>query len=134
MKSGKAKKHVDDYAFTNCGNFTGVLELPSNLQYIGVSAFSGCRGLSGSLFIPSAVEVIGETAFFQCTGFERVIFEGKSTNVSFMSFSRMHNRCFTNPPEKLIENNPEIYSSDNMDGKIIPKGPLNMNCKAFVMQ
>ena len=123
---------IGDNAFMNCNGFSGQLILPSSINYIGKSAFSGCKELSGTLTIPSSVQLIGETAFFGCVGFIDVHFESdENINVSFMAFSRMHIKCFQNPPKSFKNNKPELYSSDNFDGKMLPAGLFNLNCKTF---
>lgn len=54
---------IDDGAFKNCANLTGV-EIPSSVATIGSEAFFGCTRLT-SLAIPSGVSSIGYWAFYE---------------------------------------------------------------------
>ena len=137
---------ISDYAFYGCemlkgslifhSNLTeisGTLTLPSTLIKIGQYAFSSCLNLSGILTIPKSVQHISNSAFFGCIGFEEVIFENKETEVDIFAFSKLHNKCFDNVPVSFSKNDPEVYSSDNFAGKIIPESFLNMHCTYFYL-
>ena len=58
---GDGVTRIEDYAFSNCGELTGV-DLPNSLNAIGASAFYNCYGLK-DITIPAGTETIGENAF-----------------------------------------------------------------------
>jgi hypothetical protein len=124
-------KIIGDSAFTNCISLKGSLILHDGLETIGESAFAECTGLSGTLTLPSTLKNIGSMAFFKCIGFEDVYFESNDVLVEFMAFSRMHNKCFSNVPDKFDDESLEKYDSDNFAGAMLPASFLNMNCGAF---
>ena len=119
---------IGDSAFTNCNKLTGSLILHDGLMTIGISAFAECTGFTGSLVLPSTIKSIGSMAFFKCIGFEDVYFRNSSTEVGFMAFSRMHNKCFSNVPQHFDH---KKYDSDNFAGVMLPESSLNMHCSAF---
>lgn len=55
-------KKIGNYAFTDCTNLTGVLNLPEGIEEIGVGAFANSN-VSGNLIIPRSVTKIGDYAF-----------------------------------------------------------------------
>lgn len=67
---------IDDAAFRNCNEFTG-LSLPSTLKYLGAGAagtvmltqgtFAGCTGLTGTITIPEGVLCVGNYVFKDCS-------------------------------------------------------------------
>ena len=122
---------ICEYAFMGCSGFTGILSLSNSLKTIGKYAFASCTGLSGSLTIPESVETIEQSAFFGCIGFDEIHFQNSSTVVESFAFSRLHNKCFSNVPASFKSNEPQVYQSDNFDGKIIPASFLNLHCSAF---
>ena len=124
-------ERINDAAFYSCATLKGELILPNTLRYIGDSAFAECKGLTGRLRIPKSVESIGKNAFFNCRGFEDVYFDNTSTSVGYFAFSNMHIKCFKDAPKNVRKNHPEIYSSDNFKGMMLPKNWLNQNCPAF---
>ena len=60
---------IDDYAFCYCQGLTGTLILPNTLEEIGDDAFDYC-GFTGVVNIPASVEYIGYTPFYGCDGIE----------------------------------------------------------------
>ena len=60
---------IGNYAFLNCGGFTGNLSIPDGVTSIGFSAFEGCSGFTGTLTIPDSVTNVGSYAFQYCSGF-----------------------------------------------------------------
>ncbi|QZT38756.1 leucine-rich repeat domain-containing protein [Halosquirtibacter xylanolyticus] len=90
---------IEDFAFDNCIEMTGAINIPSTVASIGAyafcqctgingplnfgdnsaltliddEAFHGCTRLSGSLTIPAGVERVGEFAFSQCKGLNGVL-------------------------------------------------------------
>ena len=94
--------HIDDYAFTGCPELERVV-LPDTLTAIDSDAFSNCSSLkqinwpSGvknigwHLFrgsglveftVPATVELVESYAFMDCTSLEKLVFEGKDTELS----------------------------------------------------
>lgn len=88
-------KSIGDFAFTNCYNLKGALEIPasvtdtigrqafaycsqltslklSGVKFIGSSAFHGCSGLSGTVIIPDSVLSIQLWAFAYCDHLQTV--------------------------------------------------------------
>ena len=126
-------EYIHEYAFMGCSGFTGILVLPIHLISIGAYAFASCSGLSGIFTIPSSVKYIGNSAFFGCSGFNEIHFLSSDVEVESFSFSRLSVQCFENVPELFYTNDPEIYSSDNFSGKIIPGSFLNLkfHCSSF---
>jgi hypothetical protein len=59
---------IGDYAFKNCSELTGTLELPESLSAIGNEAFYNCTGLTGNLTLPESLVTIGNHAFYYCIG------------------------------------------------------------------
>ena len=43
----------------------------------------------------------------------------------------MHIKCFSGAPENIRANDPEIYSSDNFEGSMLPESFLNFYCSSF---
>ena len=60
---------IDEYAFSYCRGLEGTLVLPNTLEEIGDDAFDYC-GFTGIVNIPASVEWIGYTPFFGCDGIE----------------------------------------------------------------
>ena len=60
---------IDSYAFAYCYGLTGTLVLPNTLEEIGDDAFDYC-GFTGVVNIPASVEWIGYTPFYCCYGIE----------------------------------------------------------------
>ena len=60
---------IDDYAFAYCYGITGSLVLPSTLEEIGDDAFDYC-GFTGVVNIPASVDYIGYTPFYNCNGID----------------------------------------------------------------
>ena len=123
-----------------CTSLTGLLILPEKLSIIGKYSFAGCTGFSSTLTIPSSVIEIKTCAFFGCIGFEEIIFSHDDRNdfihIEIYAFSKLHNKCYRNIPESIYDsfeiNDPQIYSSDNFDGKIVRSSfNLNLNCEIF---
>ena len=73
------------------------------LEEIGQYSFASCTNFSGTLIIPKNVHIIQNSAFFGCIGFEEVKFQNSDTLVESFAFSQMHNKCFDNVPESLME-------------------------------
>ena len=48
-----------------------------------------------------------------------------------MAFSRLKVKCFSNVPSIFKLNNPEVYSSDNFYGNILPSSFINLECCTF---
>ena len=88
-------KSIGDYAFTNCLNLTGTLEIPasvtdtigrqafsycsqltglklSGVKYIDQFAFSSCSALTGTLIIPDSVLSIQPWAFAYCSQLQSI--------------------------------------------------------------
>ena len=124
-------REIRDAAFYNCVSLKGELTLPNSLQYIGDNAFAECKELTGSLTIPKSVQRIGKNAFFNCKGFDDIYFKNRSTIVGHFAFSNTHIKCFSGAPESVRTNDPEIYSSDNFKGIMLPKSFLNFYCPSF---
>ncbi len=60
---------IDSYAFSYCRGLEGTLVLPNTLEEIGDDAFVYC-GFTGVVNIPASVEWIGYTPFYGCDGIE----------------------------------------------------------------
>ena len=60
---------IDGYAFSYCRGLEGALVLPNTLEEIGDDAFVYC-GFTGVVNIPALVEWIGYTPFYGCDGIE----------------------------------------------------------------
>ena len=60
---------IDSYAFSYCRGLEGTLVLPNTLEEIGDDAFDYC-GFTGVVNIPASVEWIGYTPFYGCDGIE----------------------------------------------------------------
>ena len=60
---------IDSYAFSYCRGLEGALVLPNTLEEIGDDAFDYC-GFTGVVNIPASVEWIGYTPFYGCDGIE----------------------------------------------------------------
>ena len=60
---------IDGYAFSYCRGLEGTLVLPNTLEEIGDDAFVYC-GFTGVVNIPASVEWIGYTPFYGCDGIE----------------------------------------------------------------
>ena len=59
-------RSIRDYAFNNCKNLLGPLQLPANLEVIGERAFFNCNSLTGKINIPSNLTSLGNAAFYSC--------------------------------------------------------------------
>ena len=60
---------IDSYAFSYCRGLEGTLVLPNTLEEIGDDAFDYC-GFTGVVNIPASVEWIGYTPFYGCDGID----------------------------------------------------------------
>jgi hypothetical protein len=52
-------------------------------------------------------------------------------DVDFMTFARMHNKCFLNAPDGFTDKDVVKYDSDNFNGNLFHASWLNMHCDAF---
>ena len=68
---------IEDKAFLNY-RFTGSLNTPASLEFIGASGFKGCDLFDGSLAL-SQLETIGNHAFENCSGFDQGLLIGGGT-------------------------------------------------------
>lgn len=78
---------IDDYAFYQCTNLAGTLDLPSNLVEMGRLAFSGDTKITGELVIPNTVTTMDAGVFQQCSGLTSVTFEENSTLTSIPEYT-----------------------------------------------
>ena len=69
FKFPKGVKIIDSFAFDECHNLTGELNIPDTVTEIGSYAFYECKNLTGDLVIPNTVTNIGYAAFYDCDGF-----------------------------------------------------------------
>ena len=69
-------KHIQDCAFTNCWNLSGILVLPEGLESIGMSAFASCEKLT-TVYVGANVQSIEQNALFRYEGAPlRVLYAG----------------------------------------------------------
>lgn len=103
-------KSIGEYAFTNCLNLSGTLEIPasvtdtigrqafsycsqlsglklSGVKSIAESAFQGCSGLSGTLTIPESVLSIQSWAFAYCDHLQTVEISSSVTEINTAAFN-----------------------------------------------
>ena len=103
-------KSIGEYAFTNCFNLTGMLEIPasvtdtigqqafaycsqlsglklSGLKYIDQYAFHGCSALSGTLIIPESVISIQSGAFAYCDHLQSVEISSTVSEIQGSAFN-----------------------------------------------
>ena len=60
---------IDQAAFQNCTSITGSLIIPDGITTIEAWIFNGCSGFNGTLTLPSKLTKIKNTAFQFCSGF-----------------------------------------------------------------
>ena len=77
---------IGDYAFRDCSGITGTLELPTGLTSIGESAFWGCSGITGEVNIPDGTETISRQAFCGCIGINKVTIPESVTSIGYNAF------------------------------------------------
>ena len=77
--TGYDVKGIDDYAFRECVNLTGV-NVPEGLDSIGTYAFMNCYVLP-KIDIPHGVTYIGNGAFQGCRTFKSIIFPAGVTKI-----------------------------------------------------
>lgn len=75
VEIGQGIPRLGDHAFANSRDLESV-ELPSSLEYIGMSTFLGCISL-GEIYIPQNVTSLDIWAFAECRALETVVIEGK---------------------------------------------------------
>ena len=69
-------KRIQDCAFTNCWDLSGILVLPEGLESIGMSAFASCEKLT-TVYVGANVQSIEQNAFFRYEGAPlRVLYAG----------------------------------------------------------
>ncbi|MBR3952231.1 MAG: leucine-rich repeat protein [Oscillospiraceae bacterium] len=71
---------IADYAFSDCVNMTGTVELPEGVSEIGKGAFKNCSSLEEKITFPESLEAIGGEAFSGC-GIDEFYFEGDAPKV-----------------------------------------------------
>ena len=83
----KSIKSIGDFAFTNCFNLTGTLEIPASVtDTIGRQAFSFCSQLTGLKL--SGVKFINQYAFNSCSGLTGTLtFPDSVLSVQFRAFA-----------------------------------------------
>lgn len=78
---------IEQEAFKNCADLTGVVEIPDGVTEIGAEAFYGCTGLTGTPVIPRDIEAIGARAFYGCTGLSGTIVLPTSVRIAEDAFA-----------------------------------------------
>ena len=151
--------YISEFAFANCSNMKGNINLPSSLTWIGERAFEGCSGLTGNLTIPSGVEVIHQMAFDGCSGLDGIltIEDGvkEIDRLAFRGCSSLHGDLYI--PDSVTEigesgfegcsslsgslhiptniteiNNRVFYECSGLIGPLtIPEGVTNIDAGAF---
>lgn len=61
---------IGDFAFSNCQNLK--MELPHNLNYIGIYAFDRCYGLT-HIELSQSIKTIGGSAFISCCNLKTIV-------------------------------------------------------------
>jgi hypothetical protein len=103
-------KSIGDYAFNNCLNLTGTLEIPASVtetigrqafsycsqltglklsgsKLIDQSAFQSCTGLTGTLIIPDSVLSIQPWAFSGCNNLQAIKISSTVTDIQPSAFN-----------------------------------------------
>ncbi len=103
-------KSIGDYAFTNCLNLSGTLEIPASVtdtigrqafsycsqltglklsgsKFIAQSAFQGCSGLTGTVIIPDSVVSIQAWAFSYCDHLQSIKISSTVTDIKTSAFT-----------------------------------------------
>uniref|UniRef100_UPI003FD82540 leucine-rich repeat domain-containing protein n=1 Tax=Alistipes putredinis TaxID=28117 RepID=UPI003FD82540 len=101
---------IGNYAFYDCLDLGGYLNLPENLQSIGEYAFAGrstaSNKLSGDLIIPDSVFFIGKYAFRGCNFFNGILsLSTRLTEIpehAFSQCSRLHGNILVGDNVKII--------------------------------
>ena len=106
----KSIKSIGEFAFTNCLNLTGTLEIPasvtdtigrqafsycsqltglklSGVQYIDQFAFYNCSALSGTLTIPESVISIQAQAFANCNSLQTIEISSTVSEIQTSAFN-----------------------------------------------
>lgn len=63
---GSQLESIGSWAFRNCKELTGTLNLPDSLTYIGQDAFEGCSKLTGNVKIPVGMNYVNGGVFVGC--------------------------------------------------------------------
>lgn len=58
---------IEEEAFQGCSSITGIITIPSKVEYIGDRAFASCSGIS-QFILPETVTYIGQYCFAECEG------------------------------------------------------------------
>lgn len=80
---------IGDYAFFLCNYFLhdfGILELPKNLETIGLNAFYYCTSISEIVF-PSSLHTIGQNAFYYCSSLNKLNIPDNVTTIGSGAFA-----------------------------------------------
>jgi hypothetical protein len=64
-------KSINMFAFSNCTNLSGTINIPEGVTAIDIGAFSGCPSIT-SVIIPSTINVINSNAFYGCSGLQSI--------------------------------------------------------------
>jgi len=102
---------IENYAFLNCYNLNSI-NIPSNIENIGISAFLGCSNLK-DINISEGVKTIGSEAFYLCRSLEKVNLPESITSIGNSAFIYCSNLTSINIPSKVET----IYSSTFSDCK-----------------
>lgn len=76
---------IQNYAFSDSGDWLHNLFLPEHLRSIGNGAFMQC-GRMNEITFPVSLETIGDDAFFNCTSIRKVTFSGSLKSIGEEAF------------------------------------------------
>ena len=109
-------------SFRNC---IKTVELPDNLNIIGMQAFDNCKKLS-SIVIPESVEVIGKWAFYNCSSLKSLNIPEKVHAFGYAAFVGI------GVTEPLMNSRYFCFMPRNYSGKYtVPEGTKTIIAYAF---
>ncbi|MDE6338390.1 MAG: leucine-rich repeat protein, partial [Muribaculaceae bacterium] len=119
-------------AFSGCKNIYGSLRLPENLKLIGAGAFEGCENLTGSLEIPQGVTNIPADCFNGCWLGGTLTLHNGITTIGESAFANCGFKGELNLPKNLeVISHYAFYNDDFSGNLVLPSTLRTIGDKSF---
>ncbi len=124
---------IGEFAFSDCNNIIGSLNMPNSITSIRAGAFNGCKGLSGNLSLPSNLTILDANAFSECIGFTGELhIPSKLTYIGDYAFQKCSGFTGTlNIPTGIMRVGKYSFQGTKFNNIVIPSSLATIDNGAF---